>query len=70
MNQDKKNYPKVTPVDTGKIKIGIYYQPKPEPEMFHDMEYLQQSLLPRPLGVLHAIEVPSVRQIVRWVWKS
>lgn len=51
-------------VDTGKVKIGIYYTPKPSAEIFCDMEYLQKTLLPKPIGPLHSW--PSLRDIVRW----
>lgn len=51
-------------VDTGKVKIGIHYVPKPSPEIFADMEYLQKKLLPKPLGPLHSW--PSLREIVRF----
>lgn len=51
-------------VDTGKVKIGIHYVPKPAPEIFCDMEFIQKALLPKSLGPLHSW--PSLRQIVRW----
>lgn len=54
-------------VDTGKVKIGIYYVPKPDPVTYCDMEFIQKALLPRSLGPLHAIEWPTPRKILRWL---
>ncbi|MFY9184416.1 MAG: hypothetical protein WBJ45_08185 [Limnohabitans sp.] len=36
---------RVTPYDTGKVKIGCHYQPKRRIDMSGDMERLQSSLL-------------------------
>jgi len=54
-------------VDTGKVKIGIHYVPKPSAETFCDMEFIQKALLPRSLGPLHAINWPTPRQMLRWL---
>jgi len=35
----------MTPYDTGKVKIGINYQPKPYIEIDKDMLYLQEMLI-------------------------
>jgi len=51
-------------VDTGKVKIGIYYVKPQQADTFCDMEFLQRKLLPKPLGPLHPF--PSLRDIVRW----
>ncbi|CAB4131872.1 hypothetical protein UFOVP137_3 [uncultured Caudovirales phage] len=51
-------------VDTGKVKIGIYYVRPPASNTFSDMEFLQKKLLPKPVGPLHPW--PSFREIVRW----
>lgn len=51
-------------VDTGKVKIGIYYVAKPSAPTFSDMEFLQRRLLPKPLGSLYSW--PSLRELVRW----
>lgn len=64
-NQDKTDDGKpLRYIDTGKVKIGVYYTPKPAPETFCDMEFIQKALLPRPLGPLHPW--PSLREMVRW----
>ena len=36
---------RVTPYDTGKVKIGCHYQPQPRIDMSADMERLQSGLL-------------------------
>jgi hypothetical protein len=51
-------------IDTGKVKIGIYYTPKPAPEILCDMEFIQAMLLPKPIGRLHTW--PSLREIIRY----
>lgn len=51
-------------IDTGKVKIGIYYTPKPSPEIMCDMEFIQGMLLPKPIGPLHTW--PSLREIIRY----
>jgi hypothetical protein len=35
----------MTPYDTGKVKIGIHYQPKQYVEVDKDMLYLQEMLI-------------------------
>ena len=41
---DKLEQPRVTPYDTGKIKIGVYYEP-PRPQQDEDEIALQDALL-------------------------
>lgn len=41
---DKLDKPRVTPYDTGKIKIGVYYEP-PRPQQDEDELALQDALL-------------------------
>lgn len=54
-------------IDTGKVKIGVHYVPRPQASMFYDMEFVQKSLLPRSLGPLHPIQWPTPRRILRWL---
>lgn len=54
-------------IDTGKVKIGVHYVPRPNPEIFCDMEFVQKSLLPRAVGPLHPINWPTPRKILRWL---
>jgi hypothetical protein len=54
-------------IDTGKVKIGVHYVPRPNAETFCDMEHIQKCLLPRSLGSLHPIEWPTPRNIWRWL---
>ncbi len=54
-------------IDTGKVKIGINYQRKQPPTTFCDMEYLQKTMLPKPLGVVSEFEFPTLREILRWL---
>lgn len=63
LDKDKK----LRYVDTGKVKIGIYYVPRPAPATYIDTEVLQRSLLPRALGPLHPIAWPTPRRILRWL---
>ncbi len=42
--QKKANVPKVVPFDTGKVKIGVYYEP-PKPQLDYDETLLQNALL-------------------------
>ncbi len=41
----KKGTREMTPYDTGKVKIGIHYQPKQYIESDKDMLYLQEMLI-------------------------
>jgi hypothetical protein len=54
-------------IDTGKVKIGVHYVPKPSAPTFWDMEYVQKSLLPKSLGPLNPIAWPTPRKILRWL---
>ena len=36
---------RITPYSTGKVQIGLTYQPRPRIEMTRDMERLQSALL-------------------------
>jgi hypothetical protein len=54
-------------IDTGKVKIGIYHVPLSPAPMFSDMEAIQRSFLPRSLGSLHTITLPTPRRILRWL---
>jgi hypothetical protein len=51
-------------IDTGKVKIGIYYTPKPATEIMCDMEVIQHRLLPKPIGPLNPW--PSLREMIRY----
>ena len=53
-------------IDTGKVKIGIHYIPHKQPEIFRDMEQIQQSLLPKTLGTMNQINWPTPLKIIRW----
>ncbi len=68
MNIELDKDKKLRYVDTGKVKIGIYHVPRPEPNTFMDMEAIQRSLLPKALGPLHSIEWPTPRRIFRWLF--
>jgi len=56
-------------IDTGKVKIGIYHVPRRTAPMFADMETIQRSLLPRSLGSLHTMALPTPSKILRWFFK-
>ena len=44
------NTPKLLPFNTGKVQIGIRYEPPRRYEMSRDMETLQRKLLEERLG--------------------
>ncbi len=55
-------------VDTGRIKIGIYYDRKPQPlETTWDDEFLQHAMLPKPLGRFNGLRIPTLREALRWL---
>jgi|Laugresu1bdmlbsd_1035121.scaffolds.fasta_scaffold04381_5 hypothetical protein len=54
-------------IDTGKVKIGVHYVPRPKAETYWDTETLQRSLLPQALGPLNPMGWPTPRKILRWL---
>lgn len=65
--ETKDNEKPLRYIDTGKVKIGIYYVRPPSADTFCDMEIIQRKLLPKPLGPLRPW--PSLRDIIRY-WTS
>lgn len=64
---------KVTPYDTGKVKIGVYYvPPPPKYPMSADMELLQASLLEvkleRNAELMYALLWFAVAGIMGFFW--
>lgn len=56
---------RVTPYDTGKVKIGCHYQPRPRIDMSGDMEQLQSALL-RYRGPRIDIDVRQILERTSW----
>lgn len=56
-----KHTAKVPPYNTGKVLIGVAYQPRPQYELSHTEERLQKALI----GGLHAREERAERLFLR-----
>lgn len=59
---------KQPPYDTGKVKIGVHYEPPRHIHMSRDAELLQESLLDKPVSDLSFEDIkPIVIEAALWV---
>ena len=67
----KPHVPRVSPYDTGKVKIGLLYLARPAPrQLTASEELLQRALLLKQQIVLPSQQRPSFLSRVLGVWRT